>query len=103
MKKGEFQQNKNLAKCDLAKEAWLRALERLETWKCHKSTLCVQVQFMKRRHRCPSLKSITTTMSTFFPMLLSVHKKSNATNDLLSYGYHQPSVLDGHLHLLNQI
>jgi hypothetical protein len=42
-------------------------------------------------------------MSTFFPMLLSARKKSNATNDLHGYGYHQPSVINGHLHLMNQI
>lgn len=39
----------------------------------------------------------------FLSNVISACKKSNATNDLPGYGYRQPSVLNGHLHFLNQI
>ncbi len=39
MQKGEYEHNKVLAKCALAKETWHMAVEKLDMWKCHKFAL----------------------------------------------------------------
>jgi hypothetical protein len=53
MQKGEYEHNKVLAKCDLAKETWRMAIEKLDKWKCHKFALFAKLQSMKNKHQCP--------------------------------------------------